>query len=295
MTARNLLEADAVRSFTVFARHRSFTAAAAELHISQPSLHVKIGRLGTALGVRLYERHGRELVLTAAGERLAAFGAEQRRRLDDFMDGLAGLDGALTLAAGRGALRWVVAGAVRRLAGDRGLQVLTADRDAAVAALVSGAADLAVIAHDPPPRQYGSRLIASFPQVLMVDDEHALAGRARLRLSDLDGLDLVVPPAGRPHRRALDRALLDAGVTWRPTAEVDGWDLLVHLASLGIGACVVNGCVPAPAGLTAVPITDLPVVRYWVVWRTQGRDRHRDHGRDAAVADAVDALTHERP
>lgn len=272
MDPRDLLEADALRSFAVFARHRNFTRAAAELHISQPSLHVKIRKLSAVLGVELYERQGRGLTLTRAGEQLAAFGQEFRRRLDDFLGGLDGAGAALAVAAGRGAFRWVIADAVRRVAArGRTVQVITANRDAALAALSSGAADLAVIAHDPPPADRESRLIASYPQLLMIDREHPLAGRSQVTLADLDGLELVVPPAGRPHRGSLDRALLDAGVAWRPVAEADGWDLQVHFTAMGIGACVVNGCVPAPDELAAVPITDLPAVHYWAVWRAARR------------------------
>ena len=73
MTGRDVLEADAVRSFAVFAEHLNFTAAAAALRVSQPSLHVKISKLAAALGADLYQRQGRSLRLTAAGERLAAF------------------------------------------------------------------------------------------------------------------------------------------------------------------------------------------------------------------------------
>ena len=73
MAGRDALEADALRSFAVFAEHRNFTAAAAALHISQPSLHVKIKKLAAALGTELYERDGRRLYLTASGEQLAAF------------------------------------------------------------------------------------------------------------------------------------------------------------------------------------------------------------------------------
>jgi LysR family transcriptional regulator, low CO2-responsive transcriptional regulator len=283
MNPGELLEADALRSFGVFARHRNFTKAAAELHISQPSLHVKIRKLAGSLGVELYERHGRALTLTSAGEQLAAFAAESRRRLDDFLGGFDDLGAPLTVAAGRGAFRWVIADAIRRVtATGRGVQVLTADRDAALAALAAGAVDLAAIAHDPPPRRYDSHTVASYPQVLMIGDGHRLASRASVRLADLDGLDLVVPPAGRPHRRVLERALLDAGVTWRPAAEVDGWDLLVHFTAMGIGAAVVNGCVPAPAGVAAVPISDLPRVRYWAVWRRPRR---------AVVTDLLAELT----
>lgn len=266
------MQSDALRSFAVFAEHRNFTTAAAALHISQPSLHVKIRKLATALGVELYERDGRRLRLTEAGQRLAAYALDSRARLDEFLAGLHDRTPRLTIAAGRGTFRWVVGDAIRQVtASGRSVAVVIADRDDAMAALTEGRADLAVLAHDPPGRNLEVRQIAVYPQVLVVDSAHPLAARRRVRLASLDGLDLVVPPAGRPHRRSLDRALLDAGVAWRPAAEVDGWDLLVHFAALGIGATVVNGCVDVPDGLTAVPISDLPKVRYWATWRAQRR------------------------
>lgn len=270
MDRRGRLESDALRAFEVFAEHRNFTTAAAVLRISQPSLHVKIRKLARGLGVQLYERDGRRLVLTPAGERLAAFAADGARRAEEFLRGLDGGPGTLTVTAGRGAFRWVISKAIRNISAEgRRVRVLTADREAALAALSDGRADLAVIGYDPPPRHLDAVQIHRYPQVLLVDSAHPLAGRGKLRLTDLEGMDLVVPPADRPHRRALDRALLDAGVRWQPVAEVEGWDLLVHCTVMGIGATVVNGCVPTPDGLTAVPIVDLPAVRYWAVWRGQ--------------------------
>jgi DNA-binding transcriptional LysR family regulator len=281
MAARDLLEPDALRSFAVFAEHRNFTTAAAALHISQPSLHVKIKKLGAALGVDLYERDGRRLTLTAAGRQLAAFARDNARRVDDFLGELAAAP-TVTIAAGRGAFRWVIAESIRRIsAGGRAVAILSADRDAALAAVTSGRADVAVVAYDPPARGVRSSQIAAYPQVLVVDDGHPLAGRTEVRLADLAGLDLVVPPPDRPHRRTLERALLDAGVAWRPAAEVEGWDLLVHCVALGIGATVVNGCVEVPPGLSAVPIADLPAVRYWAAWRTARR---------GALGDVLDEL-----
>ncbi|GIH14120.1 LysR family transcriptional regulator [Rugosimonospora africana] len=268
MGGRELLESDAMRAFAVFAEHRNFTTAAAALRISQPSLHVKIRKLATGLGWQLYEREGRRLVLTEAGQRLAALAADNARRLDEFLRDLDQAPSTLTVAAGRGTFRWVIPDALRRVsAHGLRIQVVVADRDSAVAALSTGRADVAVIGYDPPPRQLESVPIAEYPQVLVIDAAHPLAQRDQLRLADLDGLDLVVPPADRPHRRALERGLADAGVSWNPVAEADGWDLLVHFAALRIGGTVVNGCVPAPEGLAAVPVTDLPAVRYWAAWR----------------------------
>jgi DNA-binding transcriptional LysR family regulator len=282
MVAWDALESDALRSFAVFAEHRNLTTAAAALHISQPALFMKIKKLAGALGVALYERDGRRLRLTAAGERLAAFALDSRRRADELLQELVTDPPTLTIAAGRGTFRWVIGESIRHIwQQGRRIHMLTADRDTALSALSAGRADLAVLGYDPPPPPLNATEVAAFPQVLVIKAEHRLAKRRQVRLSDLDGLDLVLPPAGRPHRRALERALWSATVSWQVTAEVEGWDLLVHVAELGIGATIVNGCIPVPAGLARIPIRDLPTVRYWATWRPQ---------RHALVAPVLDRL-----
>lgn len=50
------------------ARHRSITKAAEELFITQPTLSIFINRLETRMGVRLFERIGKQFIPTYAGE-----------------------------------------------------------------------------------------------------------------------------------------------------------------------------------------------------------------------------------
>ncbi len=49
-------------------KHRSFKKAAEELYISQPTLSIFLNRLEERLGIRLFERLGKRLVPTYAGE-----------------------------------------------------------------------------------------------------------------------------------------------------------------------------------------------------------------------------------
>ncbi|MEO3851641.1 LysR family transcriptional regulator [Streptomyces sp. B8F3] len=59
-----------LRYFLAVAERLSFTAAARELYVTQPSLSRQIRRLEADLGAELFERAGREVRLTAAGEAL---------------------------------------------------------------------------------------------------------------------------------------------------------------------------------------------------------------------------------
>lgn len=58
---------DTLRAFEVAARHRSFTAAAAELGTTQPAISQQIKRLEAQLSVRLFDRVYRGIDLTDAG------------------------------------------------------------------------------------------------------------------------------------------------------------------------------------------------------------------------------------
>ncbi|GAA3640942.1 LysR family transcriptional regulator [Kineosporia mesophila] len=271
------MDSDGLRAFAVFARHLNLTAAAAELHIAQPSLHAKIRKLGRTLGVELYEREGRGLRLTPAGLNLARFAAENTRRMNDFVAEQQGRPTSVTIAAGQGAFRWVIGPGLRRIVGShRALQVRTQNREGSLRDVRSGRADVGVFAGDPPPGGFAWSEIARYPQVLLVPAGHRLAGRKRVAMSDLTAQPLVLPPAERPHRRRLDRALLDAGVDVTVAAEVDGWDLMTHFVALGLGAAVVNGCVLPPEGVAAVPVRDLPQVPYWAAWRPERDDLSAD-------------------
>ncbi|HWI85517.1 MAG TPA: LysR substrate-binding domain-containing protein [Sphingomonas sp.] len=68
---RRLPPLSAVRAFEAAARHMSFTAAAAELGMTQAAMSYQIKVLEEKLGVTLFRRDGRGVQLTAAGERAA--------------------------------------------------------------------------------------------------------------------------------------------------------------------------------------------------------------------------------
>ena len=59
-----------IRAFLTLARAGSFTRAAAELHMAQPTLTVQIQQLETAVGVKLFDRNKRHVALTQAGRDL---------------------------------------------------------------------------------------------------------------------------------------------------------------------------------------------------------------------------------
>ena len=268
---RARVTSDALAAFAVFADHLNLTRAAHELHISQPSLHSKLQTLARELGRPLYQRAGNRLRLTPDGEQVARFARDQVDRLAVFLDELAGTPSTrpMVIAAGHTAYLYLLGGTIRALLAERpgSLRPLHTNRHQMHTAVATGRAHLGVFSLHVLPDDLTTVPIATYPQTLLMPAGHRLARKRALRLADLAGTELIVPPPTRPHRINLERALTAAGVTWRIAVEAEGLPMTLDFAAFGVGLAVVAGCVQPPAGLVARRITDLPLITFHAVHR----------------------------
>ncbi|MGW0801663.1 LysR family transcriptional regulator [Nonomuraea sp. NPDC002799] len=147
-----MLDVTRLRVLVAVARKGSLTAAAKELHYSQPSVSHHLARLEAETGARLIQRAGRGIRLTEAGRLLAERAAEIIVRLDATAEELAahvGLrSGSVRLAAFPSALGTFVPQAATRLAeahpGLR-LQLTETEPPEALRLLRAGRVDVAVM------------------------------------------------------------------------------------------------------------------------------------------------------
>ena len=61
-----------LRLFEAVSRHKSFTRAAEELHLTQPAVSIQIKRLEDSIGLPLFEQVGKKIFLTPVGEEVSA-------------------------------------------------------------------------------------------------------------------------------------------------------------------------------------------------------------------------------
>lgn len=266
-----MLNLDRLHAFIVFSEHLSFTRAARELHISQPALHVQIGKLSGELGVPLYKKIGQRLELTADGLRVAGFGREIRERTARLIDELRLRETRrpVVLCAGAGAYLYLLGPAISRFLGRKSapLRLVTRDREGTIEAVLSGEAHLGVASLETAPDGLTVETLTQVGQMLVVPLAHRLAKKRSVRLVDLEGESIIVPEAGRPHRAMIAQALLSAGVAWEPAVEANGWELMMRFVELGAGVAIVNGCCRVPEGLRARPLPELPARSYDLLWR----------------------------
>jgi len=261
-----MIETAWLRAFASFSEDANMSRAARRLHLSQPAVHAQLKRLSEELGVPLYRRSGRGLVLTSHGTEVAAFAREYEERLRDLAARLAGeeQEGHVVLAAGAGSLLYIVGEGLRAFAQQRKtrLELLTVDAPAAMEAVRSGLAHVGVGTMASNVEGLDVRPLTNVEQVAVFRKDHPLARKRRISISDLAGQVMVLPPAGRPHRMMVESALQATGVSVKLGAVAAGWELALKLVELGFGTAIVNACCRMPRGLVTRTLSELPPVRF---------------------------------
>lgn len=80
----SLVDTKYLEAFLAVCEEGTLSRAAARLHKTQPALSYNLQRLEDSLGMPLFERSGRRLILTAAGRRLRELGEQYAAAFRDF-------------------------------------------------------------------------------------------------------------------------------------------------------------------------------------------------------------------
>lgn len=235
-----------LRSLTVFvsvADCGSVSGAARLLLTAQPSLSRQLRRFEDELGLTLFDRRDRRLVLTAAGRRFlpvardlvtrAALAQETAAALRE------GAPGTIVLSAPHTTSTDVVAPFIATWGATDPMPALweTPSREA-YAALERGA-DLAIGA-ELPPAHLEHLVIADLPVWAYVPAAHPWVGMGAVPLASLTGAELLVLEAGHHSRTALERALAAAGLSLGAHVEFRTAEVAQAVAAAGRGVAVVS-------------------------------------------------------
>lgn len=223
-----------LRYFLAVADSLSFTRAAAELHLTQPTLSQQIKQLENILGTALFDRVGRKVRLTAPGAVFRQHAERALRELHSATDALADLDGMVrgTLSIGMfqsfnsSLLPPILARFSETYAGVtvKVRQLPTGQMEECLAA---GELDLG-IAYGPPA---SDRIIAEtlFEEELslVVGKRHPYARRREIRLSDLSEIPLIMLSREFPSRRLLNECFAAAGFEPQVRIEINSTDAIL--------------------------------------------------------------------
>ncbi len=258
-----------LRYFIALAGSLSFTRAAERVHVTQPTLSHQIRQLEEEVGQPLFDRIGKRVVMTEAGEAFLAYATRALQEIDQGLGELKGKSVSVSGTVRIGAthtfnLSFIPECVALFLSRNATVQVMIEElpADAIATALDAGQLDFGVAYR--PEQRSDLRFEPLFNEelVLAVADNHPLAGRRRIRMIELHREPLVLLPRTFSTRRLLDECFAAAGAEPKVVAEMNTIAAMLGLVRrIQVGAIVARSAVRNSSGLCTVPMENPTPVR----------------------------------
>jgi DNA-binding transcriptional LysR family regulator len=261
--------------FAAVARQLSFARAAEELHLSPPAVSMQVSELESVLGVPLFERAGRRIALTTAGEYFLVHARRLLANLKDAEDTIARLKGVqtgrLTIGVQSTAKYFMprlLADFLREHPGvDLKLEV--GNRQALSELLARNEVDLAVMGT--PPRELDFRIepFAAHPLGVVAAPGHPLAALPHVPPALLEREPFIVREVGSGTRAAMERYFADVRVKPAAIMTMPSNETIKQavMANMGISFLSLHttGLEVQTGLLKVLDVEGLPLVRRWQI------------------------------
>jgi LysR family carnitine catabolism transcriptional activator len=262
--------------FVAVARAGSFSAAAREMHMTQPAFSQQIRQLEESLGMRLFERTTRHVALTEAGERVLAL---VQRPLDDLRDAEAYLLEMAAVGQGRVALASLPSvasalgiGALTRFKKshpETQIRLYEGQNHEIVDKVLARQVDFGLCTLASPDPRLNLDPLVDDELVAVCPSVHALARRRSVGWKDLAHEPLILLTPGSSVRAVAEQHMALSGSRIAPSYEVAGIVTALALVRAGLGITVRPKIAIEPlmmTGLVSIPFaTPRPTRRIGVI------------------------------
>lgn len=287
-----------LQAFVLLAEQRSFTRAAAQMHLSQPAFSALIRGLEEALKQRLFERSTRHVELTREGQ---AFEPGARRVLAEMDSALAGARDQAERRRGRVSIAllpslaagWLPAVLAEFHGRHPGIELAVRDvlSEDCIAAVREGNADLAIAATRAETPELQAEAFCSDGFHLVCPEGHALARKRSLAPEQLAGQPFIQLSRTSSVRQYIEAALRP--FVMNTLMEVDQLATVMGMVRAGLGISVVPTLSLfhfKQAGLVTRPL-NWPGLGPRLIYLV----RRRDRGLSIAAQGCYELLMQRRP
>jgi DNA-binding transcriptional LysR family regulator len=229
-------------------RHGSFSHAAQELHLAQPSLSEQVRRLEAELGVALFARVGRGLTPTEAGETLRPHAERTVAAAEEARESVVAvreLHGGIATFGTWGTARYYpgtdIVAAFRRRHPEVRVRLIGQNSAEVVAAVRTGEIEAGMVAL--PIDDRGLDIQPIMRDEILYASVEPRRVRRPMTIAALAEAPLILADASYgsddPTRRQLAELAQRAGVTIEPQIDVEDAEAAIDLAARGLGDTIV--------------------------------------------------------
>ena len=260
------MEIRQLKAFVAIAEARTFTAAAHRIHYTQAALSMQIKQLEKEVGVPLFTRMPRRVVLTEAGERLLERAHHILREHDAALAELAELAGAkhgrLRVGSASGMVSSdslpLILKRLRKSHPNADVSVASGTSEELVKKILGGEIDTAFVSLPVEARNVETELLSRDQLVAIASPRHALAGQKVVSAFALAGEKLILGERGGNTRRLIDEFFAEAGLKPTVAMELSRQQAIKNMVAADMGIGIV------PLSVARDDVEKGRLVRWWI-------------------------------
>jgi DNA-binding transcriptional LysR family regulator len=267
--------------FDCVARRLSFTRAAEELSLSQPTVSAQMRQLADEVGMPLFEQIGKTISLTDAGRELlvasrAVF--DTWSRFEMTISDMRGLKRGLLRVACVTTAKYFVPSLLGPFCDkypEVEIRLEIANREALVERLRRNLDDLYIMMLPPEDVDVEQRPFRDNPLVVVAHAAHALAGQPGISLKRMREERFIMREKGSGTRIRTDRFFSGTGFVPKTRMELASNEAIKHAVAAGLGVSVLSrhalDVEPHLDGLAILDVEGFPLADDWYVVYPRGR------------------------
>ncbi len=270
-----------LKVFETVARHGSFTRAAEELFITQPTVSSQVKQLTKAVGLPLFEQIGKSLYLTDAGKDLLSTCQDVFERLENFEMKVADLKGTK-----QGELRLAVITTAKyfvpRLLGSfcqdyPGIDVAlnVTNHQEIKQRMLANEDDLYIVSNPHKDVDLTSQSFLDNPLVVVAKKNHPLAGKKNIALEHLNDKPFIMREKGSGTRDAILKLFAEHNISVKVKLELGSNEAIKQAIAGGLGISILSEHCLISEGtsgeLTILDFQHFPIERRWFVAHLAGK------------------------
>lgn len=277
-----MINLDQLRIFQAVAQSRSFTRAAAIVHLTQPGISKHIRQMEEYFGVPLFDRAGRKVTLTETGAIL--FEATQgimaiidvaEQRIED-LKGLRG--GRLRLGTSFPVGVYLLPAVLARFRKLHPAVEVTLDITVSGSIgpkLLANEIDLGLVSYEPRDPRLVARAFMTDELVVIVARDHRWTTKRRIKPQELIDETIIVAARGAGTRTVVEERLRALGIELHNVLEFGNLEGVKHAVEAGLGISIQARSVVqrevASGSLHAIRLAGMDArIQFSYVWRKNG-------------------------
>jgi LysR family transcriptional regulator, low CO2-responsive transcriptional regulator len=267
--------------FSIAATQLSFARAAEQLHLTHAAISLQIKQLEDVAGIEFFERIGKRVFLTEAGEVMLQYARQilqSLREADESLSAIKGLKGGRLAVAVTSTAEYfapALLAAFRKTQPDVRIRLLIDNRDTVGRLLAQNEVDLAIMGRPPADLDAESVAFAPHPLVVIAAADHPLAGRKQVKVDELAAETMIVRELGSGTRSALESFFTEHGAALRVGMEMGSNEAIKQAVVAGLGVALISrhtlGLELSSGRLALLEVEGTPVMRRWHLVRHRNK------------------------